>query len=100
MQAIPHLVLRTPKTVAPLNRATFSGVMSRLATGIVGHCRPIAGLLGPRCVVVIVLLRRPLVQALKVEVFPLIPLFLIPALLIVIVILLFHRPFYDHHGII
>jgi len=54
IRAIPYLVLSTSTVVAPLNRAAFPGVMSGLATGVVGHPRLIIGLLASTCVIEVV----------------------------------------------
>ena len=75
--------------------------MSQLATGIASHPRSIVTLLATTYVVVMVgVPKRPLVRALRVEVFSLIPLPLVPAMLIIIVILLLHCSFYVHCGVI
>jgi len=99
--AISHLALRTPTGAVTLSRTTFLAVVPWLATGTAGHPRLIVGVLASTCVVVVVEVpRRPLVRALKVEVFSLIPLHLVPVLLIVIVVLLLHCHFHVHRGII
>ena len=98
--AIARLELRTPIAVALLNYTTFPGVMSSLATGIVGHPRPSVSLLASMSVVTMVVVPgRPLLWALRVDIFSIIHLSLIPMLVIVIVILFLHCPFQVHRSV-
>jgi len=101
MWEILYLLLRTPTAIAPLNIVTFLGEMSRLSACIAGLSRLIVGLLFFTCVVVVVVvLGRPLVHALSVEVFSLTPFPFNLTLLIVIVVLLLHCSFYIHCSVI
>jgi len=54
MWEILYLMLRAPTTAAPLNEAAFPAVMSRLATDVAGHPRPIVRLLASTCFIVII----------------------------------------------
>jgi len=101
MRVVPYLMLRTPTAVASLVGATLSHIVPRFFAGIVHHSRLIGGLLAPMHVVVIVVVpERPLVLALRVEIFSLVPFLLIPPLLTVVFIFLLHCPFHVHSGII
>ena len=79
MQAVLHLMLRTPIVVASFVGATLPRIVPRLFASIAHHSRPVLGLLALIHVVVIAVVPgRPLVLVLKVKIFSLVPLLLIP----------------------
>ena len=94
-------MLRTPTAVASLIGATLSRIVPRFFIGIVHHSRLVVGLLAPMHVVVIIVVPdRPLVLALRVEIFSLVPFLLIPPLLTVVFMFLLYCPFYIRSGVI
>jgi len=75
MWEIPYLMLRASATIPLLHVATFPYAMSRLATGVVGHPRLIAGLLASTCVIFMMVVHgRPLIHTWRVKFFLLISL--------------------------
>ena len=101
MRVVHHLMLRTPIAVASFIGATLFYIVAWLPTGIARHSRPVVGSLAPTHSVAIVKdLGRPLVLALRVKIFSLVPFPLIPSPFTIVFIFLFHCPFHVHSGVI